>query len=145
MSDFERTLRRELRSSSSAREAKTEILAAESGEAVETGKRWPALRSLLTVYAIPRLKQWLKELQAVINPEELKSLARHKRRLELLGSVTWWHPRGLYIRARVIAYGAAILVLGVFWLSLVIGAVLLVFFLLSKLVGFLQRMLMLLN
>lgn len=104
-------------------------------DALEAGtglaEHWPALREEVTDSVLPTFKSWIKQLRGVIQPRQLKALQKHKRALERLVGKTWWHPRGLYLRLRIMGYGITMGLIIMLLLVLGVGLVFAVVYVVS--------------
>lgn len=119
------------------REHLKEIRAAEF-QAKEVAEEWPLLEKNLTRRIFPLMATWVKEIRAVVKPEQIRKLHKARRALERLSGITWWHPRGLWLRMRVLVYGLGLLGVGVFYLGLVVGVLSLVAFMVYRLLTWWQ-------
>ncbi len=119
------------------REHLKEIRAAEF-QADEVAEAWPLLQKNLSRRIFPLMATWVKEIRAVVKPEQIRKLHKERRALERLSGITWWHPRGLWLRLRVLFYGLGLLGVGVFYLGLVVGVLALVAFMVYRLLTWWQ-------
>lgn len=104
----------------------------------EVAEDWPLLQKNLTRRIFPLMATWVKEIRAVVKPEQIRNLHKARRGLERLSGITWWHPRGLWLRLRVLFYGLGLLGAGLFYLSLVVGVLSLVAFMAYRLLSWWQ-------
>lgn len=105
-------------------------------QAESTETQWPELKDQITETVMPTFSGWIQQLKDVIQPKQMKTLQKHKRGLERMVGRTWWHPRGLALRLRVMGYGVlmglAILLLLVLGIGAVVGVVYLVSLFLNR-------------
>ncbi|CAM2009128.1 hypothetical protein [Acanthopleuribacter pedis] len=99
---------------------------------------WPTLRKNLTGHVFPKMHAWVKEIRAVVKPGQIRQLHKQRRALERLSGITWWHPRGAWLRARVLFYGLGLLGIGLFYLAVVLGGLTLIAMMVYRLISWWQ-------
>lgn len=121
MTSFDEELRAAYHPSQSQREQKLERAQQEIARGEHIAKLWPEQQQLVKRRILPRLKSLRQDMKQARKPREVRELNKAFSKFNGMRTVTWWHPRALALRLRMLFYVGGLFGAGLLLLALVGG------------------------